>query len=121
MRKRLAAPLIAVACHPMPTPPPPPPAVPPLPTPAQRSWQDLGFTGFIHFGPNTFTDREWGHGDEPAAVFNPSALDARQWVQVMKSAGIGGVVITAKHHDGFCTWPTATSDLPPLLSPQFTQ
>ena len=59
-------------------PTPPLPAIAPVPTPAQRAWQDMEFTGFIHFGPNTFTDREWGHGDEPAAAFTPSALDARQ-------------------------------------------
>ena len=59
-------------------PTPPLPEIAPVPTPAQRAWQDMEFTGFIHFGPNTFTDREWGHGDEPAAAFAPSALDARQ-------------------------------------------
>lgn len=96
---------------------PPPAPIAPLPSPRQLAWQDLEFTGFIHFGPNTFTDLEWGHGDEPAHVFQPTALDARQWVHVMKDAGMKGVVITAKHHDGFCLWPTAFSEHSVKASP----
>ncbi len=95
----------------------PPAPLGPLPTASQQAWKEMGFTGFVHFGPNTFTDREWGHGDEPASVFDPSALDARQWVRAMKDAGIGGVVITAKHHDGWCAWPTAQSKHSVAASP----
>lgn len=64
---------------------------------------------FLHFGVNTFTDREWGDGREDPGIFNPGALDARQWARTARAAGFGTLVLTAKHHDGFCLWPTATT------------
>ncbi len=78
----------------------------PLPSKYQLAWQEKEFSLFIHFGPNTFTDKEWGAGNEPEDIFNPSELDTRQWCRIAKEAGAKGIIITAKHHDGFCLWPS---------------
>lgn len=81
----------------------------PRPTPAQLQWQRDELALFIHFGVNTFTDREWGDGKESPSIFAPSALDARQWARAAKAAGFRALILTAKHHDGFCLWPTRTT------------
>ena len=80
-----------------------------LPTPHQIAWQDLEMTMFCHFGPNTFTGLEWGEGTEAEDLFNPTDLDCRQWARTAKAAGFKGIIITAKHHDGFCLWPSPVS------------
>jgi alpha-L-fucosidase len=79
------------------------------PSQRQLAWQQLGFTAFVHFGMNTFHDREWGLGTEDPAAFAPSDFDALQWARTFAQAGMRGVVLTCKHHDGFCLWPTATT------------
>ncbi len=81
----------------------------PRPSAAQLLWQRDERALFVHFGVNTFSDREWGDGRESPASFAPSALDARQWARVARRAGFRAMILTAKHHDGFCLWPTATT------------
>ena len=82
----------------------------PVPSEAQLAWQRMEINMFCHFGPNTFSGAEWGSGSEPGDLFHPRALDCSQWVDVAAQAGFGGIILTAKHHDGFCLWPSRFSN-----------
>ena len=81
----------------------------PVPSRAQLTWQEDELALFLHFGINTFTDREWGDGTEDPGLFAPTRLEAHQWARVAKAAGFRAMILTAKHHDGFCLWPTKTT------------
>lgn len=97
--------------------PPPPLPILPLPSFSQLKWQQREIIMFLHFGVNTFTDSEWGTGHESPAIFNPVGLDANQWVNTAVDAGISLVILTAKHHDGFCLWPSKYTDHSVIRSP----
>ncbi|MEO7999110.1 MAG: alpha-L-fucosidase, partial [Gemmatimonadaceae bacterium] len=89
----------------------------PLPSRSQLEWQQDELAMFLHFGVNTFTDREWGDGKESPSIFAPAQLDARQWARTARAAGFRSVILTAKHHDGFCLWPTRTTTHSVAASP----
>ncbi len=88
-----------------------------VPSERQLKWQELEFYAFMHFGVNTFSNSEWGSGYESPEIFEPTKLDARQWVRTIKTAGMRAMILTCKHHDGFCLWPSAYTDHSVKFSP----
>ncbi|MEY2899712.1 MAG: hypothetical protein RL138_1765 [Bacteroidota bacterium] len=89
----------------------------PIPSAKQLAWQELSYYGFIHFNMNTFTNVEWGEGKEDPKLFNPTALDCNQWARIAKAAGMKGLILTAKHHDGFALYPSKYTDHSVVKSP----
>lgn len=87
-----------------------PPPVDPVPSPRQLAWHERTYYAFVHFNMNTFTDVEWGEGREDPTTFHPTELDCRQWARVARDAGMSGIILTAKHHDGFCLWDSAHTE-----------
>lgn len=104
MQRMIFISLLSLLCNCSTVPEPEP--VGPLPSESQISWHEMEFYMFVHFNMNTFMDMEWGFGDESPQQFNPTGLDCRQWARVASDAGMKGIILTAKHHDGFCLWPS---------------
>jgi alpha-L-fucosidase len=100
---------VLLSCNKKKEPSPPSPLLP-LPSEAQMAWHEMETNAFVHFTTNTFTDKEWGYGDEKPAVFNPTELNVEQWITTLKAAGFKGVILTTKHHDGFCLWPSSYTE-----------